>query len=62
MAKLRLTEEQKKVFSEAGKKGGGRPRSVSHKEVGYCRCADCRKRGKKKVEVKAVDEGFDFGA
>lgn len=60
--KMELTEEQREFFRKAGAKGG-KPRSVPHKEVGYCRCADCRKRGKKKDEgASAVDKEFDFGA
>lgn len=63
---IKYTEEQIEFFRKAGAKGG-RKATVPHKEVGYCRCAECRKGrgewgGKKVEEVKVVDEGFDFGA
>lgn len=66
--KMELTPEQKEFFSRMGKKGGGRPRTVAHKEEGFCRCAECRGKRKdtgyveKDSKEERVDADFDFGA
>jgi len=46
---MELTPEQREWFVQKGKEGG-RPRTVSHRTDGYCRCADCRQ--KKPPETK----------
>lgn len=52
--KINLTPEQVEYFRLFGK-SGGRPATVPHKGIGYCRCAECRRSGGERDRKEAAE-------